>query len=80
MKEAMIPLIEITAVEDKASIEEAIEIISNKGYSRLPVYNERIDNIIGIVSSFDLLGAHQTNQSIKSLVRMVPLCTGIKTY
>ena len=72
VKEAMIPLIEITAVEDTASIEEAIEIISNKGYSRLPVYNERIDNIIGIVSSFDLLGDPQTNQSLKSLIRTVP--------
>ena len=72
VKEAMIPLIEITAVEDTASIEEAIEIISNKGYSRLPVYNDRIDNIIGIVSSFDLLGAPQTKHSLKSLIRMVP--------
>ena len=72
VKEAMIPLIEISAVEDTASLNEAIEIISTKGYSRLPVYHERIDNILGIVNSFDLLGTSQTNQSIKSLIRTVP--------
>jgi CBS domain containing-hemolysin-like protein len=72
VREAMIPFIEITAVEDTATIAETIEIISNKGHSRLPVYHERIDNVIGIVNSFDLLGASQTGQPILSLIRMVP--------
>ncbi len=72
VKEAMIPLIEITAVEDTATVNETIEIISNRGHSRLPVYHERIDNVIGIVNSFDLLGAPQTGQSITSLIRTVP--------
>ncbi|MDX1779119.1 MAG: hemolysin family protein, partial [Thermodesulfobacteriota bacterium] len=72
VKEAMIPLIEITAVEDTATVNETIETISNMGHSRLPVYHERIDNVIGIVNSFDLLGAPQTGQSITSLIRTVP--------
>jgi CBS domain containing-hemolysin-like protein len=71
VKEAMIPLIEITAVEDTATIDETVAIISNKGHSRLPVYHERIDNVIGIVNSFDLLDAPQTGQSITSLIRTV---------
>lgn len=72
VKEAMIPLIEITAVEDTATVNETIEIISNRGHSRLPVYHERIDNVIGIVNSFDLLAPPQTGQSITSLIRTVP--------
>ena len=55
VKEAMIPLVEVAAVEDTATAEEVIAIISEKGYSRFPVYHERIDNIIGIINSFDLL-------------------------
>ena len=70
VKEAMIPFIEVSAVEDKDTVKEAIAIISKKGYSRLPVYNERIDNIIGIVNSFDLLNT-PNDQSIKSLIRTI---------
>jgi CBS domain containing-hemolysin-like protein len=70
VKEAMIPFVEVSAVEDKDTVKEAIAIISKKGYSRLPVYNERIDNIIGIVNSFDLLNT-PIDQSIKSLIRTI---------
>lgn len=72
VKEAMIPLIEVAAVEDKATAMEAIATISKRGYSRLPVYHERIDNIIGIVNSFDLLDTPLSDQSIKSLIRNSP--------
>jgi len=72
VKEAMIPLIEVAAVEDTATIKEAIAIISKKGYSRLPVYQERIDNIIGIVNSFDLLDAPLNGEFIKPFIRTVP--------
>lgn len=72
VKEAMIPLIEIAAVEDTATAKKAIAIISKRGYSRLPVYHERIDNIIGIINSFDLLDVSRNGQSIKPLIRTVP--------
>ena len=72
VKEAMIPLIEVTAVEDTTAVTEAIATIAQKGYSRIPIYHERIDNIIGIVNSFDLLDAQHNNQSINSLIRTIP--------
>ena len=72
VKEAMIPLVEVTAVEDTTSVSEAIATIAQKGYSRLPIYHERIDNIVGIVSSFDLLDAQHDNQPITSLIRTIP--------
>lgn len=71
VKEAMIPLIEVSAVEDKDTVKEAIDVISKKGYSRLPVYQERIDNIIGVVNSFDLLHTSY-DQPIHSLIRTIP--------
>ena len=72
VKEAMIPLVEVAAVEDTATAEEVIAIIAKKGYSRFPVYHERIDNIIGIINSFDLLDLPHNNQSIKPFIRTVP--------
>jgi len=72
VKEAMIPLIEVTAIEDKVTVKDAIAIISKKGYSRFPVFHERIDNIIGIINSFDLLDFSLSDQSIKPLIRPAP--------
>lgn len=43
------PRIKVTAVEVTASIDEIADIFFETGYSRLPVYDESIDNIIGII-------------------------------
>ena len=72
VKEAMIPLIEIAAVEETATVKEVIELIGKKGHSRLPVYQKRIDNIIGVVNSFDLLDSYSGNQPITSLIHSAP--------
>lgn len=46
---------EITAIEDKKLIFEAIDLAITSGYSRIPVYHDDVDNIIGIVYVKDLL-------------------------
>lgn len=54
VKGIMVPLIDVAALEDTSTVEEAIEMIADKGFSRLPVYHERIDQIIGIINSIGL--------------------------
>ena len=39
---------DITALEDTDTLEAAVELLTETGYSRIPVYHEDIDNIIGI--------------------------------
>jgi CBS domain containing-hemolysin-like protein len=56
VKEAMIPRTEIVAVPLQISLEEIIRIFHQYGYSRLPVYRESLDDIVGIVHSKDVLG------------------------
>ena len=51
----MIPLIEVVAIEAKANVEEVSKLISLRGLSRIPVYEDRIDNIVGLVSSSTLV-------------------------
>jgi CBS domain containing-hemolysin-like protein len=68
----MIPLVDIATIEDTATVGEAIAFIEAKGYSRIPVYHERIDNIIGIINSFDLLENLPPDQSIRPLIRRTP--------
>ncbi|MBP3323184.1 MAG: HlyC/CorC family transporter, partial [Clostridia bacterium] len=47
--------IDIAALPDTATIEEAVELSTEKGFSRIPVYHEDIDSIIGILYIKDLI-------------------------
>ncbi|MBW1972937.1 MAG: HlyC/CorC family transporter [Deltaproteobacteria bacterium] len=55
VKNVMTPRIDINALPDTASLKDTINLIIQKGHSRIPIYNKRLDNIIGIVYAKDLL-------------------------
>ncbi|MDH4184928.1 MAG: hemolysin family protein [Nitrospinota bacterium] len=52
---AMRPLGKVVAVVDSFTIEQARATFAESGYSRLPVFHDRIFNITGVISAFDLL-------------------------
>ncbi len=56
-REIMTARTEIVAVHEGASLQEVARIVAESGYSRLPVYRDSLDNIIGMVYGFDLLAA-----------------------
>ncbi len=56
VREAMIPLIDVVAAPETASVAELTGLIANSGHSRIPVYRKRIDDIVGTVSATDLTG------------------------
>lgn len=56
VREIMIPRTEIRAVSTQASIEEIIKEVVQSKHTRIPVYLNTIDNIIGILNAKDLLG------------------------
>ena len=51
----MCPRTDMVALNSTASIEEVIELINNTGFSRIPVYRDVLDNIIGILYTKDLI-------------------------
>ncbi|MGE5577541.1 MAG: hemolysin family protein [Syntrophothermus sp.] len=53
--QVMVPRIDIDSIEANAPLTEALAIINEVGHSRIPVYEETIDNIIGILYAKDLL-------------------------
>ncbi len=55
-KEVMIPRPDVVAVNIDAPRETIIRIVLEEGYSRMPVYRDSIDNIIGVIYTKDLLG------------------------
>ena len=55
VKEVMTPRLDMTAVPNEASIDEAIETSIQSGHARIPVYDGSLDNILGIVHISDLV-------------------------
>ncbi|HEY8491558.1 MAG TPA: hemolysin family protein [Dehalococcoidia bacterium] len=54
-REIMVPRIDIVALEAKEPFEHAVRVIVERGLSRIPLYQDSIDNIIGIVYAKDVL-------------------------
>lgn len=57
VREVMVPRTDMTCIADTATAAEAIALIEELGYSRLPVYHSTVDDIRGIVYAKDLLAA-----------------------
>lgn len=55
VKEVMKSRVDVIALEEKTSFEEVKKIIINSGYSRIPIYKETFDNVLGILYIKDLL-------------------------
>ena len=53
--EVMVPRIDITALAEDAPLDHIIDTIVSQGHSRIPVYQESIDNVVGILYAKDLL-------------------------
>ena len=72
VKDSMVPRTEIMAVEEGASLEEVRQTFVDTGFSRLPVYRENVDKIVGVVLAHDLFHAPESLASILRPVRVVP--------
>ena len=55
IREVMTPRTEIVAVREGASLDEVGRLFSESGYSRMPLYRDSLDNIVGMIYAFDLL-------------------------
>jgi len=71
-REAMIPRTEICAVEYRDRLSELSGLFTETGFSKILVYRENIDDIIGYVHSFDLFKKPQSIRSIMKPVEYVP--------
>lgn len=69
LEKVMTPLVDVVALPKETSIEEFYRVVSEKGYSRIPVYEERVDNIIGLVNILDVLYAESPSATIKPFIR-----------
>ncbi|MBN1300242.1 MAG: HlyC/CorC family transporter [Melioribacteraceae bacterium] len=66
-REIMTPRVDIVAIPVTATYEEVIDIIINSGHSRLPLYQDSLDDIIGVIYAKDLLPYIGNEQLKKNL-------------
>ena len=72
VREVMIPRPDMVSVEARASISDVMEVVMSAGYSRIPVYEQGIDDIAGIVYAKDLMRAvreSRGDEPVRNLVR-----------
>ncbi|RLD61423.1 MAG: hemolysin [Bacteroidetes bacterium] len=70
LRECMIPRTEIAALEEIDSIDEIKTLFIESGFSKILIYKDSIDNIIGFVHSSDLF---KQPKSITSITRSIPI-------
>lgn len=71
VKEIMIPRIDMACIEKKSDITELIDMAIEKGHSRVPVFEETIDDIVGLVYVKDLLQLIQNNEEAHALEEFI---------
>ena len=72
VREVMVPRIDVVAIEANRSLSELIDLVVEHGHSRIPVYDDSMDNIVGVVYAKDLLRETARNgdrRRIRSLMR-----------
>ena len=70
-REIMTPRVDVIALEDSVSFEEAIRIFNESGFSRIPVFHDQIDNITGILNVKDVFSAmvsHRKDSTMKEVM------------
>lgn len=73
-REIMVPRIDMFTLDVDTPLEEAVDGIIESGYSRIPVFEEHIDNILGLLYTKDLLRVWRENNqagSLRELLRPV---------
>jgi CBS domain containing-hemolysin-like protein len=70
-RKAMVPLIRVEGMPEETTIADAIELVRREGFTRIPVFEKRIVNIVGVVHAFDLLEAPELSRSVTEVMRPV---------
>ncbi len=72
VREVMIPRPDMVSIEARATVNDAMEVVMSAGYSRIPVYEQGIDDILGLLYAKDLMRAVRDKRGdvqVRELVR-----------
>ncbi|MGH7316105.1 MAG: hemolysin family protein, partial [Candidatus Rokuibacteriota bacterium] len=69
VREVMVPLVDVAALPETASPDDAVRLIQARGFSRIPIFTDRAFNIVGVVTTMDLLDRGVQAPDVRSLMR-----------
>ena len=69
VREVMVPLVDVAALAETATPDECVRLIAERGFSRIPIFADRIFNIVGVVTAMDLLRRGAAVADVRSLMR-----------
>jgi len=70
-REIMTPRVDVALIDDQSTLEDALHFFNETGFSRIPVYHEHMDNIIGVLNVKDVISSQisgKKNIPIKDLM------------
>ena len=77
VSEILTPRVDLVAAEEDSSMEEMASLFVESGYSRIPIYHETIDNIVGVIHEKDFYAARYRGETmLKNLKAPVFYTTG----
>src|SRR6478609_3492891 len=80
VRQVMVPRIKISAIKSEVTVREAMDIVLKEGYSRYPLYEVSLDEIVGVVFAKDIIRAYVQNndKGLKDIMRPVHFVTETK--
>ena len=70
-REVMVPRIDVFSLSSETSVAEAVHSFVKEGYSRIPVYKDSVDHVIGVLLYKDLLNIYALNaMQVKSTMKL----------
>lgn len=77
VSEILTPRVDLVAADEDSSMEEIASLFASSGYSRIPLYHETVDNIVGVIHEKDFYAARYRGESmLKQLKSPVFYTTG----
>ena len=71
VREVMIPRIDMVTLESDATVDDAVDLALQGGFSRIPVYKESIDDIVGVLYTKDMLKQLRENHDALPIIGLV---------
>ncbi len=69
VREVMVPMVDVVALPETATPDDTVRLISERGFSRIPVFADRILNVVGVVTAMDLLRRGAQAADVRALMR-----------
>lgn len=69
VSEILTPRVDLVAAEEDSTMEEVAALFAERGYSRIPIYHETIDNIVGVVHEKDFYAARYRGETMVSNIK-----------